>query len=236
MKNTFKDHMLLSGTKIWQFAITSVFVLAIAGCGEVDENDGLVVTEINLPMDSVLTLYCPDAGIADEPCILDDPENPYAISPVLADDPEAVVEDEEDRPLIKWRLSEEAPSAKASFYLWATVQAMEPMGENQYHVARALHEMYGESGSALAKEQALKAYRSVLDNYFNSATFFEADWVGGDDIYYPFPVRKLVGQNMHNPGAPLTSLFDDPAEALEIFGEWGYTYDDQITLDFTHNY
>ena len=128
-----------------------------------------------------------------------------------------------------------APSAKARFYLWATAQAMSPRGENQYHVAVSLHEMFGESDSTLARKQALRAYRSVLDNYFYSATFFEATWLGGNDIFYPYPVRKLVGENMHNPGS-LIPLFDNPAEALAIFGEWGYTYDDTVTKDFTINY
>ena len=38
------------------------------------------------------------------------------------------------------------------------------------------------------------------------------------------------------PAAPLGSLFAQPVEALALFAEWGYTYDDQITLDFTRNF
>lgn len=221
MKNTVTDHSPLTAAKILQLLIVSTSLLFISGCGEVDEGDGTVVNSINLPTDSSLTLYCPDAGIAANPCVLDDPENPYAITPISDAN--------------KFDLSAAAPSAKARFYLWATAQAISPRGENQFYVAGALQEMYGESGSELAREQALRAYRSVLDNYFYSVTFFEATWVGGDDIYYPFPVRKLVGQNMYNP-ATLTPLFDVPAEALQMFGMWGYTYDDAVTLDFTPNY
>jgi len=221
MKNTDKDNAILSVFKTAQLLFMAALISAISACGEVDTGDGQVVNGVNLPLDSALSLYCPDAGIASEPCILDDPENPYLITAVTDDN--------------KFELSDAAPSAKARFYLWATAQAMSPRGEIQFYVAVALHEMYGESGSELAREQALKAYRSVLDNYFYSVTFFEATWVGGDDIFYPFPVRKLVGQNMHNP-ATLTSLFDDPAEALEMFGLWGYTYDDAVTKDFTINF
>lgn len=196
--------------------------ITLAGCGEVDKGDGTVVNAVDLPTDSALTLYCEDAGIAAEPCILDDPENPYAITPVNDD--------------TKFTLNDAAPSAKARYYLWATAQAMSPRGENQFYVAVALHQMFSESGSELARTQALRAYRSVLDNYFNSVTFFEATWVGGDDIFFPFPVRKLVAQNMTSPAAPLAPLFDEPVEALALFGQWGYTYDDTDSKDFTPNF
>ncbi len=221
MNIKMKETALLSTAKLFLLMVLSSLAFLMTACGEVDKNDGAVISGITLPTDSALTLYCPDAGVAGEPCILDDPENPYAITPVNDD--------------TKWQLNDDAPSAKARFYLWATAQAMSPRGENQYQVANALHEIFGESGSDLAKTQALKAYRSVLDNYFYSVTFFEATWVGGDDIFYPFPVRKLVGENMHSP-ATLTPLFDDPANALEVFGEWGYTYDDAGTMDFTPNF
>ena len=194
----------------------------MTGCGEVDSEDGQVLNSITLPEDSVLKLFCPDAGIAAEPCILNDPDNPYATTPITD--------------LNKFVLSDAAPSAKARFYLWSTAQAMSPRGENQFRVAVELHQMFSESGSDLAREQALKAYRSVLDNYFNSATFFEADFLPPPDIFFPFPVRKLVGQSMVTPAAPLTALFDQPIKALRQFGEWGYTYDDQGTLDFTRNF
>lgn len=211
-------------------------MMIFAGCGEVDKGDGTVVGSVDtttlpptviegnviLPTDSALKLFCPDAGIADEPCILDDPDNPYALTPVTDD--------------TKFDLSDAAPSAKARFYVWATAQAISPRGENQFNVGAALHEMFSESGSELAREQALKAYRSVLDNYFFSATFFEADFLPPPDIFFPFPVRKLVGQNMVSPSTPLLPLFDQPIQALEQFGQWGYTYDDQGTEDFTPNF
>ena len=222
MKISNNSEKNLKDNKTWRLMIVSALALAVTACGEVDKNDGEVSNSVALPTDSVLTLYCPDAGIADEPCILDDPQNPYAITPVNDD--------------TKFTLNDDAPSAKSRYYLWATAQAMSPRGENQYYVGAALHEMYSESGSELAREQALRAYRSVLDNYFNSVTFFEADFLPGDDIFFPFPVRKLVGQNMVNPGAPFAPLFDEPVEALEIFGQWGYTYDDQNTEDFTRNF
>lgn len=221
MKNTLKKSAHTETVKFLQLTLIAAFVLVVTGCGGVDSSDGKVVNNTALPTDSALKLHCPNAGIADEPCILDDPDNPYARTPVNDD--------------TKFDLSTAAPSAKARYYLWGTAQAISPRGENQFNVAVALHGMFSESGSTLARDQALRAYRSVLDNYFFSATFFEADFLPPPDIFFPFPVRKLVGQNMVTPAAPLSPLFDQPVQALELFGEWGFTYDDQGTLDFTPN-
>lgn len=215
-----------------KIAIAGSVLVLLGACGEVDKDDGTVTNGVALPTDSALRLYCPDAGIAAEPCVLDDPQNPYAITPLYVEDG------------TRFELSDAAPSAKARFYLWATAQALSPRGENQFYVGQALHEMYSETGSELARTQALSAYRSVLDNYFYSATFFECDFGGcpADDLFYPFPVRQLVGTNLHSPAAPLTSLFDNVNEAFEIVGQWGYTYSayDAVnnptgTNDFTVN-
>lgn len=204
----------------FKLAIAGTVLLLLGACGEVSKSDGNLVNGVALPSDSALRLYCPDAGIAAEPCVLDDPQNPYAITPVNDD--------------TKFDLNDGTPSAKARFYLWATAQAMSPRGENQFYTAQALHEMYSESGSELARTQALRAYRSVLDNYFDSVTFFECDFGGcpADDLFYPFKVRVLVGNNLHSPAAPLISLFDNVNEVFELAGEWGYTY---TRYDATNN-
>ena len=111
--------------RVWSKLAVAAGVLAlVAGCAEVDSEDGLVANSLDLPVDSSLVLFCADAGIAAEPCILDDPNNPYAITPVNDD--------------TKFELSNAAPSAKARFYLWATAQAMSPRGENQFFVGQAL--------------------------------------------------------------------------------------------------
>ncbi len=234
MRNLVKHTARLSVAKSGQLLMVSLLVFGISGCGDVDSGDGDVFNEFPLPMDSALTLYCPDAGIATDPCILDDPQNPYSITPVLALeplDPEEVPDEDDERPKIKWKLAEDAPSAKARFYLWATVLAMEPTGEHQYYTAQALHEMYGESGSELARKQALKAYRSVLDNYFHSVTFFAvSDFIPGSTEVFSFPVRKLVGDNMVN-GFDDVHLFDDEGPVLAVgkalgeLGKWKYSRD-----------
>jgi len=235
MINTFKTENSISAGKTWQLLMASTLVLLLTGCGGVDSGDGEVVSNVALPTDSALTLHCPNAGIGAEPCILDDPDNPYAITPVLAGDPEEEEDENGDRPPLKWRLASEAGSAKARFYLWATVQAMEPTGEHQYFTARALHELYGESGSELTRDHALKAYRSVLDNYFYSATFFSAsDFNLGSTDIFSVPVRNLVGESVVF-GAEFNDvdvhLFDDAGDevdaitkALDELGKWGYSH------------
>jgi len=129
-------------------------LLAACGGGE----GGYEVDQVELPVDYTLNLYCENAGIADSTCILDDPENPYARS---------LVNDE-----TKFQLYDDSPSAKSDFYLWATALARNPIGENQYYTALSLHDLYTQGGSEVARNQAKRAYRSLLDNYFDSVTFF----------------------------------------------------------------
>ena len=57
--------------------VLGLFVLS--GCDERDSGDGEVINDIVLPTDVVLNLYCEDVGINEEKCVLDDPENPYAL-------------------------------------------------------------------------------------------------------------------------------------------------------------
>ncbi|NNE64902.1 MAG: hypothetical protein HKN34_12520, partial [Gammaproteobacteria bacterium] len=110
MKNILKQRAQNTKINVLGVAFLSISLFLVTGCGEVDSGDGNVSTSLNLPVDSVLSLYCPDAGIAAEPCILDDPDNPYATTPITDDN--------------KFVLFTDAPSNKSAFYLWATAQAM----------------------------------------------------------------------------------------------------------------
>lgn len=225
MKNILKQRAHNTKSIVLKATFLSVCMFLVNGCAEVDSDDGQVSNSLNLPVDSALTLFCPDAGIANEPCVLDDPNNPYATVPISDAN--------------KFQLSDDAPSAKARFYLWATAQAVSPRGENQYNVAFALHEMFDLSGSEIARNQALRAYRSVLDNYFNAVTFFGPFLVNGEEVFTPAPVRRLVGENMYAPGT-VGNIFDNndgPNQtlALQQFGEWGFTYDPG-TGDFSRNF
>jgi hypothetical protein len=138
--------------------LTAPVILLTAGCDEIDS--GEVQNTVQLPMDSVLNFRCEDEGIFPEDCVLDNPENPYVSVAVTEDN--------------KFDLAADAPSAKSRYYLWATALARGAglQGENQFYTALSLHEVYGESGSLTTRDQARKAYRSVLDNFFLAPTFF----------------------------------------------------------------
>ena len=194
--------------------ILSLSMLTALGCGS---DDGQVTNGIDLPTDSRLSLYCEDVGIYPETCILDDPSNPYRMVSITEES--------------KWDLHVAAPSAKARFYLWATALAHDPSGENQYYVADALHELYTEGTSVNAKAQAKRAYRSVLDNFYDSITYWEASWLAGDPTpVYAVPLKDLSGMRLHTPTPDgLSSLYADPYYALDELAIWGYSYDP--TLD-----
>jgi len=223
-----KQHLSMLVT----LTLSGSLVLLSAGCGEVD--GGNIENEIQLPTDSIVNFQCADEGIYLEKCVLDNPDNPYAnVAIIEAPDPD----EPEDDPREKFFLSDAAPSAKARYYLWATALAkgVGAQGENQYYTARSLQELYAESGSPTTQEQAKKAYRSVLDNYFLSSTFFEGEvTVNGvkEIIVYAASVKDLVGEHLVAPVFPLVTLYtaEVPADAkvfaLEALGQWGYIYNE----------
>lgn len=197
--------------------IAGSMILLTAGCGEVD--GGTVVGEIPLPTDSVLNFACADEGIYLERCVLDNPNNPYA---------NVAMNDIEDSPNNKFTLNDAAPSAKARYYVWASALAkgVGIPGENQFYTAVSLQEVFAQSGSPTTREQAIKAYRSVLDNYFLNPTFFVFP-VNGEDVAIAAALKDLVGINLVEPSAAnLVALYDDKAFALQDISEWGYIYDE----------
>ncbi len=187
----------------------SLAIAVIMGC---DAKNGEIANEITLPTDVVLTLSCEDAGVHPEKCVLDDADNPFSAANVNMEN--------------VWDLNDDCPTAKSKFYLWATILAKIPMGEHQYFTARSLHELYTEGESENAREQAKKAYRSVLDNFFDSTTWYEAWWIG-EDLVYAVALKDLVGEGMYDPSdMNLAPLYDDPVLALVDLSEWGYIYDE----------
>ena len=145
------------GTTRTVMSLTAVAIL-LAGCKAEDGSPTAVLSNTGF------SLYCPNVGIAADTCVLSDPENPYA---------KQTVNDSS-----KWTLASAAASERDKFYVWATAQAQEPKGENQYNTALSLHELYHADSNVLAQAQAKVAYRSILDNYFtasNSVSEFVAD-------------------------------------------------------------
>jgi len=170
-------------------------------------------------------LSCPNAGINNETCVLSDPNNPYrsiTFSSTPSDDPNEI-----DR--TKWGYEERATVSMQNalisdsllgYYLWATALAREPSGENQFYTAVALQNNYGITGSTEARDQAKKAYRSFLDNFFDSITYPDPAESGSTA---EIPLINWVTPNLLNPGAT-NFLYDNQMKAIEDLNAWGYDY------------
>jgi hypothetical protein len=206
-------------------------VLGLAGCesSERDEKDGELFNTILLPTDVVLNLACADVGVHPENCVLNDPENPFALVPISEYD----VNNPDDE-FNKFNLANTIPlgpnGAKARFYLWATALARFPSGENQYYTAKALHELFDANSNALSedelvREQAKKAYRSVLDNFFGSVTVFTC-FACIPESNFPVPLNELVADHLYRTESTgwRRLVPGDPTQVLELLLEWGYTY------------
>jgi len=223
-------------------ALLAAATLLVAGCsGERDENDGVVINEIVLPTDVVLNLFCEDVGLAGEDCVLDDPENPFSGTPIPEFDPNADP-DADSKFDIADRLPAGPSGAKARFYFWATAFARRQSGENQYFTALALHELYNANSNAefvdeLIQEHALKAYRSLLDNFFGSVWVqicFECPLrADGEFPRIAVPLNERVADHLYRTASTATDQFPggyrrlvpgDPVNVLDLFSNWGYTY------------
>ena len=232
MANTTLNNAHLLDLNLWRRLATVLLAFAIASCGGVDSDDGEKAGTVALPTDDTIpfSFYCADAGIFTETCILDDSANPYARSIVTED--------------TKFDLDADAPSATAAFYLWATALARGAgaPGENQFYVALNLQYMWASSNSELTRLQALKAYRSYLDNYFDSLTYFEIPVDSGD--VFPQSLNVFTGEMLFDPTDVTNTytsarLFNpDPVINREMasqeIGSWGYFYDQDIEV-FTKN-
>jgi len=216
-----------------------LLVLAAAalsgGCGgERDASDGELINGIVLPTDLVLNLACADVGIADELCVLEDPENPFVRVPILefnVNNPGA-----ENKFTLFNSLPAGPTGAKARFYFWATALAQRQSGENQFYTALALHELWDLNRDPNIQAQALRAYRSVLDNFFGSVTVFTccpaASPDGNTPVPFPVGLNELTADNLYRTDATGYARLvpGDPILVKALLLEWGYTYRDDIPL------
>ncbi len=214
-------------------ALLGLTVLVASGCEERGADDGTVVNALVLPTDVVLNLACENVGIYDEQCVLTDPENPFALAVTLEFDV-----NNPDGPT-KFDLAGQIPAgpagAKSRFYLFATALARRQSGENQWLTARALHELFDANSTSqfkdeLIRAQALKAYRSVLDNFFGSVIFFECcaniSVSGNDPVAFSVPLNELTADDIYRTAATgfMRLVEGDPLLAQSLLAEWGYTY------------
>lgn len=108
-----------------------------------------------------LQLISPDEGIYPDQSVLTDPSNPFALAPPGAE--------------TKWDI-QSSGSHVAAFYSWATLLAREPNGEAQFYVGTNLLAVYQNGEAAqeelpTVREQGVRAYQSVLDNFPEAVTY-----------------------------------------------------------------
>ena len=216
-------------------ALLGAATLLLAACNnERDEKDGELINAIVLPTDVVLNLACEDVGVYPENCVLGDPENPFVTTTIIEFD-ENAPPGSPDKFDIVTTFPEGPTGAKARFYFWATALARRPSGENQWYTARALHELFDANSNVLStdelvREQALKAYRSVLDNFWGSATFFECELCAPDEngelIKFPAQLNEEVGDDLYRFESTGFRMLIEGGDirVLETIGTWGYTY------------
>ena len=207
-------------------------MMVLGGCKSPSEKDGTVINAITLPTDVVLNLACENVGIYTETCVLGDPENPFATTAIIEFDVNNPGGDN------KFDLFNSIPvgptGAKARFYFWATALARRPSGENQFYTAMALHELFDANSNVLSKDelvraQALKAYRSLLDNFFGSVTVFECcpgASPTGEPVAFAVPLNELAADALYRTERTgFQRLVEgDPLLVLELFLDWGYAY------------
>ena len=262
MSNPIREKVTLAASRNLFLSLLGIAALVTAGCStsERDENDGVVISNIVLDPDVVLGLFCEDVGVFPENCVLDDPANPFAGTFIPEFDPNR------EGPS-KFDLADELPAgpdgAKSRFYFWATALARRGSGENQYYTALALHELFTANSNALQedeliREQALKAYRSVLDNFFGSAVVFECrecakiprldddgepvlDEFGNVEMVFPqfaVPLNERVADHLFRTLSTSTPVYPNglrrlvptEIEVKDLFVEWGYAYQECTDL------
>ena len=233
MRELNQKHATPAGGKHLLLALLGAAALVSAGCtGEPDASDGKLINTIVLPTDVVLDLYCENVGVHPETCVLDDPANPFATTTIIEFD---VNNPGGDNKFDLFNSLPPGPSgAKARFYFWATALAQRPSGENQYYTALALHELYDANSNAistdvLVQQQALKAYRSVLDNFFSSVTVFTccpAASPDGEPVPFSIPLNELTADALYRTGATgfRRLVPGDPILVLSLLLDWGYSY------------
>jgi len=222
-----------AGLKSALLALVGMAALVTAGCGDkTEDRDGELINAIILPTDVVLDLACENVGIYPDPCVLEDPQNPFVTVPIIEFDinnPDAAN---------KFELFNSIPpgptGAKARFYFWATALARRGSGENQFYTALALHELFDANSNVLSKDeqtraQALKAYQSVLDNFFGSVTVFTCcpgASPDGEPVPFPVGLSELTADNLFRTDATgfMRLVEGDPILVLSLLLEWGYNY------------
>lgn len=233
MRNTERFGVFEPARGPWAVLLLAALLL-VSACSDraAEDRDGTDVTNIVLPTDVVLNLNCANVGVHPETCVLEDPENPFVNTPINEFD---VNNPGAENKFDLFNSLPPGPSgAKARFYFWATALARRPSGENQYYTALALHELFDANSNAISKDelvraQALKAYRSVLDNFFGSVTVFTCcpgASPDGEPVPFPVGLNELTADSLYRTDRTGFERLipGDPILVLSELLDWGYTY------------
>jgi hypothetical protein len=228
MSNRLQMTISASARRLLATTLLCVSGVLVTGCGdEPGTDDGVIINAIVLPTDTLVNLACENVGIFTEQCVLNDPANPFARIAIIEfnlNDPASTN---------KFELFNRIPAgrvgAKARYYFWATALARRASGENQFYTALALHELWNYNQDPIIQAQALKAYRSVLDNFFGSVTVFTccpAVSPTGQPVPFSVGLNELSADNLYRTDATgFTRLVPgDPLLVQSLLLTWGYTY------------
>lgn len=233
MRNMNRNATQSAWAKTLRTVLLGGLLLGLAACNEErDAGDGELINEIVLPTDVVLNFYCADVGVYPETCVLDDPENPFSTTTIIEFD---VNNPDADNKFDLFNSLPAGPNgAKARFYFWATALAQRGSGENQFYTALALHELFDANSNAVSKdelvrEQALRAYRSLLQNFFGSVTVFTCcpgASPTGEPVPFSVPLNELTADNLYRTDATgfMRLVEGDPILVLELLLDWGFSY------------
>ena len=161
-------------------------IVITIGC----DNDAIPTVDFGT-IDLGSVIYKPlsdNEGIYPDRSVLNNPNNPFIKANITFNSD------------TKWKIEGGAGvSDAAKYYLWATLLAKDPNGENQFYVGIAL-------GNLGDTNRAVTAHRKVLDNFFESTTFTAGA---------PAGTRIFLRNQAYN------ELISNGVTPFEI-AEWGY--------------
>lgn len=134
-----------------RFLIIFISLQFILNCSDLKSN---LSKKDLVPIDLTTIGYNPqssDEGIFPDISVLKNPNNPFIKTGIIESN--------------KWDIANASLSDGATYYLWATILAISPSGENQYYTAEAIRTLEANSS------RAQRAYEMVLENFFYDLTY-----------------------------------------------------------------
>lgn len=177
------------------YLVLLLVLAGLSGCGDDPVLPNSYLTPQALPTGN-LVLKSADAGVFPDRSVLDDPDNPFSHCPITEQ--------------LKWRDQGGVEGgygsglSKARFYLWSTLLIREPWGEPQYYTALALLEQWELNSSTVLSNQAVRAYRALLENFFRDLAVTPSGTLERIALWAAYDLKIRMGINL---------------------ADWGYIYE-----------